>query len=431
MREGFVSVAYEDLVLEDRVHSSLHSDPEVFADEMERIFTRGWVFVGHESEIKESGDWVTRRIGTEPVIMTRDREGGVNVLSNRCTHRGTALCWAAKGHSPSFTCNYHAWNFALDGTLRQVPFPDGVPRDKSELGLDRAKQVESYRGFVYANLDGSAGPLSDHLGVGGKGILDRLCDMSPTGSVDLSKGWVGHRVQSNWKLWCESDIDGSHFPFVHGSMLESVDESYYGNMQERDPNERRGVSVGWPGGHTEVLSNGTHKKELEWIAVPRERLDGYCEAIEEAYGAERAHEILTEGPPHALIFPNVFAGEMTFSILEPVSATEMIQWSTAVQIPGVSESFNRRMLRQADAAMGPGAFIVTDDSVTAERIQLGVNGSRPGWAGDKRGWIDMSRGFHREHDGEHGRRQAESLDEATNRGFWREYRKVMTERAAK
>jgi phenylpropionate dioxygenase-like ring-hydroxylating dioxygenase large terminal subunit len=424
-----VSVAYQDLIFDHKVHSSLHVDPEVFADEMDRIFTRGWVFVGHESEIAQPGDWVTRRIGGESVIMTRDREGGVNVLANRCAHRGTALCWAAKGHATSFTCNYHAWNFALDGQLRAVPFPDGMQIDKSKLGLDRAGQVESFRGFVFANLDGSAGPLSDHLGHGGAGILNRLCDMSPTGSVDLSKGWVGHRVQSNWKLWCESDIDGSHFNFVHASMLESVDESYYGNAQKRDPEKGHGYSVGWRGGHTEGDSRGTRTRELEWIAVPRERLGGYCEAVEEAYGPERAREILTEGPPHALIFPNLFVGEMTLAIIEPVSPTEMVQRHTSVQFPGVSESFNRRMLRQADAAMGPGAFIVTDDSVTAERIQSGVNGAKPGWAGGTRGWIDMSRGLHREHEGEHGRMQAESLDEATNRGFWREYRRVMTERA--
>lgn len=426
-----MSIDYESLINEDTVHASMHSDRTVFAEEMERIFVRGWVFVGHESEISTPGDWVTRRIGLENVIMTRDRDGGINVLSNRCTHRGTALCWEAKGHSSSFQCNYHAWNFALDGTLRAVPYPEGLEKDKALLGLDRAGQVDTYRGFVFANLDGNAGTLSDHLGAGGTSILSRLSDLSPTGQIDLSKGWVGHKVESNWKLWCESDIDGYHFVFVHGSMLEAVDESYYGRAQDRkDETEAQSHSVAWDGGHIEGDSRKARTKELEWIAVPRDRLGGYCELIEEAYGFDKAEQLLRDGPPHALIFPNLFVGEMTMAIIEPVSPSSMVQWSTSVQIPGASESFNRRLLRQADAAMGPGAFIVTDDAVTAERIQKGVSGAHPSWASTKRGWIDMSRGMHREGIGEMGRRESHGTDETTNRGFWREYRRVMLARGS-
>ena len=84
---------YAALIRDDRVHGSLYSDEEVFDDEMDRIFWRGWVFVGHESEVPQPGDWVTRMIGLEPVIMVRGADGIVRVLSNRCAHRGTALCW--------------------------------------------------------------------------------------------------------------------------------------------------------------------------------------------------------------------------------------------------------------------------------------------------------------------------------------------------
>ena len=67
------------------MHASLYADESVFADELDRIFTRGWVFVGHDSEVAEAGQWVTRRIGREPVIMTRDRDGSVHVLANHCS----------------------------------------------------------------------------------------------------------------------------------------------------------------------------------------------------------------------------------------------------------------------------------------------------------------------------------------------------------
>src|SRR5262245_776823 len=84
---------YAALVRDDRVHGSLYTDPQIFADEMDRIFRRGWVFLGHESEIATPGDWVTRSIGLESVILVRDREGVVRVLANRCAHRGNRLCW--------------------------------------------------------------------------------------------------------------------------------------------------------------------------------------------------------------------------------------------------------------------------------------------------------------------------------------------------
>ena len=80
---------YGAAIRTDRVHGSLYVDPAVFADEMSRIFTRGWVFVGHDSEIPEPGDWLTRRLGREPVIFVRDRDGTLRVLANRCAHRGT------------------------------------------------------------------------------------------------------------------------------------------------------------------------------------------------------------------------------------------------------------------------------------------------------------------------------------------------------
>ncbi len=77
---------YKTLVQDDRIHASLYTDPQVFNDEMERIFHRGWVFVGHESEIPRPGDYITRHLGAEPVIMVRGPEGSVSSRpSTSCT----------------------------------------------------------------------------------------------------------------------------------------------------------------------------------------------------------------------------------------------------------------------------------------------------------------------------------------------------------
>lgn len=419
---------YGDLVGGDRVHASLYADESVFADELERIFTRGWVFVGHDSEVAEPGQWVTRRLGREPVILTRDRDGSVHVLANRCSHRGTALCWEHRGRATSFQCNYHAWTFGLDGSLRAVPYPAGFEKDRGALGLDRPAQVDSYRGFVFANLDGSAGPLSAHLGRGGVDMIDRLCDLSPTGTIHLAPNWIGHQVHSNWKMWPESDNDGYHLNWVHASMVSSAPDTYYQETVLGGETGNQSLAVDWGDGHVELDFRPSYRRELAWLGVTRERVASYCDALETARGAEAANRSLWDGPPHGLIFPNLFLGELNLAIIEPTSASTMVHWHTAVQLDGVDEAFNRRILRQSEAAMGPAAFIVPDDAATAERMQLAVHGVQPGWASvpEPRGWIDMSRGLGRERTEADGRKAALISDETTNRGFWRQYRTVMS-----
>src|SRR4029434_7675851 len=91
------AIDYKPLVQNDCTHAPVYTEPRIFDDEMERIFRRGWVFVGHASEIPSPGDFVTRRVGTEPVIMVRSTDVGVAVLVNRCMHRGTIVCPGERG----------------------------------------------------------------------------------------------------------------------------------------------------------------------------------------------------------------------------------------------------------------------------------------------------------------------------------------------
>src|SRR5262249_40733924 len=106
-----MSIDYKTLVQDDRIHASLYTDPRIFVDDTQRIFERGWVFVGHESEVPKAGDFVTRPLGTQPVIMVRARDGAVSVLLNRCMHRGTMVCTASAGTTRTFACPYHGWTY--------------------------------------------------------------------------------------------------------------------------------------------------------------------------------------------------------------------------------------------------------------------------------------------------------------------------------
>ena len=115
----------------------LYVDPLIFEREMARIHHRGWVFVGHESEVASPGEFVTRRLGRQPVVVTRDDDGQVHVFSNRCPHRGATVCGLDRGRSRYLRCPYHGWTFDTAGSLVALPAEDGFGADfdRAEHGL--------------------------------------------------------------------------------------------------------------------------------------------------------------------------------------------------------------------------------------------------------------------------------------------------------
>ena len=418
-------VDYGRLVEDRRVHGSLYTDPQVFEDEIDRIFRRGWVFVGHESEIPEVGDWVTRRLGREPVVMVRAADKKVHVLANRCAHRGTMLCWQDRGGGrKSFQCSYHGWVFGLDGTLRSLPGKSGFESAPGSLDLARPGQVDIYQGFVFANPSGDAGPLDDHLGEGGKRLIDRAVELSPAGRLKLGAGWIGQKVASNWKMWPESDNDGYHLAVAHASLQKAVPGTQYEAALFSPETDNSSQARDHGLGHVELELRCGYDRELAWLGTSRAKVASYAEALERSYGKPASERILWDGPPHALIFPNLFLGEMNLAIVEPVAPDVTVHYHTPLLLDGVDAAFNDRVLRQSEAAMGPASFFLPDDAVIAERMQQGWRVDRAA----RDGWIDLSRGAARERSDALGK-VGHVSDETTNRGFWQHYRHVMRARA--
>lgn len=194
-------------------------DENIFQYELERIFAKSWVFIGHESEIPEPGDYRQRYIGTDPFIFVRDENGDMQVLFDSCRHRGTKVCRAEKGNTTHFRCPYHGWTYRNTGELIGVPqggagFPD---LDKEEKGLHAAPNVDDYHGLVFASLDPEAPPLEEYLGPAAW-YLDLYFEF-----IDMEVIGDPHRweIDADWKTPSENFAgDNYHVPMGHKSAID-------------------------------------------------------------------------------------------------------------------------------------------------------------------------------------------------------------------
>ena len=125
-------------------------DPEILEAEREKIFDKCWLYLGHDSELRKAGDYVTRSVGGRTVLFTRDSQGQLHALLNTCPHRGARVCRERAGNAKSFQCFYHGWVFGLDGKLRNLPGEDGYPADftsRTSSSLQPVPRFEAFRGL--------------------------------------------------------------------------------------------------------------------------------------------------------------------------------------------------------------------------------------------------------------------------------------------
>jgi phenylpropionate dioxygenase-like ring-hydroxylating dioxygenase large terminal subunit len=410
------SPAWDDLIRPDRVRGALYRDPQIFDLEMEHIWNKTWVYVGHESEIPKPHDYVMKSLGLQPIIMSRGADGQVHLLLNRCTHRGNQVCSFARGNAPRHTCPFHAWSFSSDGKLQGFAFPEGYDGiDKSAHDLGRVPRVASYRGFVFGSFAKDGPSLAEHLG-GAAETIDRLCATSPEGEIELTSGFLQHRVQANWKFILENECDGYHPAFVHSSIF-SVADSKIGQLYGAKSDA---LTRDYGNGHTEVDLRPEFRKRdepLSWFGTTADRLPDYVQRMNAAYGDEKARKIMIDGTPHVMIFPNLFIAEIQLFVIQPLGVRDSVQHVTALQFKGAPD-LNRRMRQQTMGSVGPAGFLLADDSEMYERTQRGIDANTTDW-------IYLGRGEHRERRDEDGFLVAHATDEVPSRGIWRHYRKLM------
>ncbi len=415
------TIDLDSLIEPNRVHGSLYHDEAIFQEELNKIWFKTWVYVGHESEVQNKDDYVMKSIGPEPVIMVRGKDAEIILLQNRCPHRGNQVCVHEKGSAKMFVCPYHRWTFSNNGDLMGFAFPEGYKDhpgvDKSSLGLGKVARVSSYNGFVFGSMAEDGPTLEEHLG-GAAEMLDRVCLTSPEGEIEITTGFLKHKTQSNWKFLVENETDGYHPAFVHSSIF-GVADSGIGDLYG---DKSTALVRDYGNGHTEVDLRPEFRKfdePMRWFGTTAKKLPEYVEAMNQAYGNERAREIMIDGTPHAMIFPNLFIAEIQLFSIQPVAVNETVQHVTALQFKGAPK-LNRRMRQQTMGSVGPAGFLLADDSEMYERTQRGVKSRNPEW-------LFLGRGEQRERRDDDGFRVSHATDETPSRGIWRHYRRLMEE----
>jgi nitrite reductase/ring-hydroxylating ferredoxin subunit len=361
------------LIRRDAVHRDVYTDPEIFALEMERIFGRTWVYLGHDCEISQDGDYKTTTIGTHPVIVARLADGSVTALLNRCRHRGATVCQHEVGNSRFFRCAYHAWTYANDGKLIGVPMPAGYGPSfkREEHGLAKVPRIASYRGFIFGSMVADGPTLDEHLG-GAKKLLDDYCAVSPTGEIEVFQ--------------LENGVDPYHVGALHRSAVSAEAMTIY--------KEGKGRVIDMDGhGVTD---------HSDWGPMP---VDAGL-----------------SGGFNLVLFPNLILLRSQIRIVRPIAVDRTEIYTNVVRLKGVPEDVNLKRMRDQEFEFGAAGTFYTDDMEIFERSQRGLKSSAVDW-------VVFARGLDREQR-YGGYLTSEMSDETQHRGIYRRWKEMMTAEAA-
>jgi PAH dioxygenase large subunit len=213
-----------DLVNEDNAHISrrVYVDPEIYELEQERLFRRTWLFLAHESEIPNKGDFVARQLAGEPVVLVRGDDGVIRGFLNSCRHRGMRLCRGDHGHVSTIRCPYHGWTYSKTGALLSVfakDLYDSAHLHKEQLGLIPITRLESYKGLIFGSWGTEVPALAQYIG-NMRFYLDLYLGRTDRGTEIIGTPHVWD-VASNWKFPTDNFTgDNFHLYSTHGSIVE-------------------------------------------------------------------------------------------------------------------------------------------------------------------------------------------------------------------
>ena len=362
---------------------SYYRDQEALERELAGIFGENWIFIGHDSEVPAPGDYVTRSMGANPVIMSRTEDGEIHVMLNSCTHRGTEVCKLAYGNTTTFRCGYHGWVFGADGDLKGVPGRRalyGPSFDPSRLGLRKARVGVSC-GLVFAtwaqdgpSLEDTLGDMSWYL----QGFFELFA-----GGMEVYGGAHTVDVRGNWKIHVENfSGDGYHLKNAHRTMFDlGVMGTQAGAVE--------GFVVNDPHGHS------LRAQYLVDEGVPDIVL-GYEDELLATIDADDQHRRFRERTTviHGMVYPNLLFittaplyfgtdadGAVAFTQLRQITPLDphrhrVTYWTLVPK--DASPEWKRKSYLYSTRQHGAASFFEADDLENFRRIDSGLGDSVAG-----------------------------------------------------
>jgi 2-chlorobenzoate 1,2-dioxygenase len=370
----------ENLFNGSRLDKRIYTDPSVFDLEMERLFGRAWLLLGHECQVPEPGSFFLGRMGRYPVIVVRGQDSVVRVLHNRCAHRGPAVCAQRKGKTSLFVCPYHAWTYELDGRLRSMPLREeygpGFPKD--ERGLKRVPRVSSYRGFIFASLAAEGPDLETFLGQA-RLSFDDFMDRSPSGEIEAVDPPLRYRVRANWKVIFENLNDILHPLFAHASAASAV--RHMREVEKLHPLHR--LLAATPNMTLQtfqkldsVITEHAHSYVTGIVSIvnPPIPRDAYFAALAERHGEDGAQRVLSTDVHVVLVYPSVTMNSrfQTMRLVRPIACDETEVEAHVFRLKGAPESVFAQALEYNYVSGSPASPVIVDDLEIYERLQAEV-----------------------------------------------------------
>lgn len=365
-----------------RISREIFVSEEIFKLELENLFARCWLFVGHESQISKPGDFFVSRMGNDSVLMTRDAAGRVNVLLNSCRHRGMKVCRYDEGNTMKFYCPYHGWTYSIDGEL--VSYPGelyGVPHfrtayggklDKREWGLIPCPQVKSYKGMVFATWDPDAPSFEDYMG-DFHFWIDNLADAldGTPGGAEVFRGVHKWRVKSNWKFAAENFLGDMYHAGPSHVSVEAVgigpggrDANRHGYTQEPKMAPETSFTLLGHGSCSSINNEQPYPFEAFGDGNPELR-DYYKAAWEGALSQSTTARRPLGARDTGTLFPNMSFHSMalprTILVAHPVSATETELWRWYIIDKDAPAAVREWARHYAMRFSGPGGLTEQDD----------------------------------------------------------------------